>query len=293
LTSDNSTFDLHFKLNHQSPSQLEFLILTHCLISFTMSFLSRDLTNLQTAINSMVGAMRQSLVQPTTTDSLLEDFMLTPVAPLLMSGEPLLSTAEAIAEPEALISTMNLDVHSTPTHYLISCDLPGVDKNCIDIKADHRTRILTIVAERKSEFTEMEPSQATPSSVGVGQQQAQAKTSTSTQPQPASTSPTTVQEAPSAQPMSDVGGGSEQKEQQGQVSIVKMKTDKEKQVGAARPRVIRQERFFGSIKRSIRLARDADLDHIEAKYENGVLHLQVPRKQEPEDEQRYKKIQLQ
>lgn len=39
----------------------------------------------------------------------------------------------------------------------------------------------------------------------------------------------------------------------------------------------RQERFFGSISRTMTLPDDADKDHIAAKYENGVLQLTIPR----------------
>jgi len=230
-----------------------------------MAFLNRDLGHLQRSINSMVGAMRQSLVEP---DSMMGDIdlVLTPTTALLLGDRDDLSSSM----PTMTMGAMHLDVHATPAHYLISCDLPGVDKSLIDIQADPRTRTLTIKAERKSEFVETEPQQQQQQSGA-----AQTKAQTQTQTQGAQGQ---VQK--------------EQKQQQGQ-SVVKMETDQNKQVGAARPRVIREERFYGNIQRSIRLARDADLDHIEAKYENGVLRLQVPREQEKEEENRAKKITLQ
>ncbi len=37
------------------------------------------------------------------------------------------------------------------------------------------------------------------------------------------------------------------------------------------------ERLFGKISRRIRVPKDVDMDHAEAKYENGVLDLTLPR----------------
>ena len=44
----------------------------------------------------------------------------------------------------------------------------------------------------------------------------------------------------------------------------------------------RIESFFGRFERSFKLPPDADLDNIEAKYEDGVLKIFIPRKQKPE-----------
>lgn len=44
----------------------------------------------------------------------------------------------------------------------------------------------------------------------------------------------------------------------------------------------RIESFFGRFERSFKLPADADLDNIEAKYEDGVLKIFIPRKQKPE-----------
>ncbi len=43
---------------------------------------------------------------------------------------------------------------------------------------------------------------------------------------------------------------------------------------------IRRERVSGSFERSFRLPDVADLDKIEAKYENGELHIVVPKRKE-------------
>ena len=44
----------------------------------------------------------------------------------------------------------------------------------------------------------------------------------------------------------------------------------------------RIESFFGRFERSFKLPADADLDNIEAKYEDGVLKIFIPKKQKPE-----------
>jgi len=44
----------------------------------------------------------------------------------------------------------------------------------------------------------------------------------------------------------------------------------------------RIESFFGRFERAFKLPADADLDNIEAKYEDGVLKIFIPRKQKPE-----------
>ncbi|ACM93215.1 heat shock protein Hsp20 [Nautilia profundicola AmH] len=44
----------------------------------------------------------------------------------------------------------------------------------------------------------------------------------------------------------------------------------------------RIESFFGRFERSFKLPADADADNIEAKYENGVLVLYIPRRKKPE-----------
>jgi HSP20 family protein len=44
----------------------------------------------------------------------------------------------------------------------------------------------------------------------------------------------------------------------------------------------RIESFFGRFERAFKLPTDADLDNIEAKYEDGVLKVFIPKKQKPE-----------
>ncbi|MEO1923104.1 Hsp20/alpha crystallin family protein [Caminibacter sp.] len=47
------------------------------------------------------------------------------------------------------------------------------------------------------------------------------------------------------------------------------------------PNYTRIESFFGRFERAFKLPNDADLDNIEAKYEDGVLKIFIPKKQKP------------
>lgn len=44
-------------------------------------------------------------------------------------------------------------------------------------------------------------------------------------------------------------------------------------------RVLRSERYYGSVSRSIQLPAEIDTDQCKARYENGVLKLTLPKKQ--------------
>lgn len=43
-------------------------------------------------------------------------------------------------------------------------------------------------------------------------------------------------------------------------------------------RVLRSERYYGTLSRTFSLANDVDESHVEAKYADGVLTLQLPKK---------------
>jgi HSP20 family protein len=48
-----------------------------------------------------------------------------------------------------------------------------------------------------------------------------------------------------------------------------------------KPNYTRIESFFGRFERAFKLPPDADSDNIEAKYEDGVLKIFIPKKQKP------------
>jgi HSP20 family protein len=56
-------------------------------------------------------------------------------------------------------------------------------------------------------------------------------------------------------------------------------TRQEKDAKDAGGRVLRSERYYGSVSRTFSLAQDVDNEKAEAKFENGVLTLQLPKRQ--------------
>lgn len=43
-------------------------------------------------------------------------------------------------------------------------------------------------------------------------------------------------------------------------------------------RVVHSERYYGKVSRSFRLGQEVDREHVEAKFNNGVLELNLPKK---------------
>ena len=54
-----------------------------------------------------------------------------------------------------------------------------------------------------------------------------------------------------------------------------VRSEKEEKEGK---KVIRSERYYGAVSRSFTLASEVDMDKAEAKYEDGVLRLTLPKK---------------
>lgn len=54
-----------------------------------------------------------------------------------------------------------------------------------------------------------------------------------------------------------------------------VKSEKEEKEGQ---KVVRRERYYGSVSRSFTLGHDVDMNKAEAKYEDGVLNLTLPKK---------------
>ena len=53
---------------------------------------------------------------------------------------------------------------------------------------------------------------------------------------------------------------------------------------------IRKERFTGEIKRSFNIGEDIDEDNINASFENGILHLNLPKKEENDSNKKFIEI---
>lgn len=64
----------------------------------------------------------------------------------------------------------------------------------------------------------------------------------------------------------------------GNVVQIDAETKREKETKGDGDRMLRSERHYGSISRTFSLAQDIDDSHAEAKYANGVLTLELPKK---------------
>lgn len=53
---------------------------------------------------------------------------------------------------------------------------------------------------------------------------------------------------------------------------------------------IRKERFTGEIKRSFNIGKDIDEDNINASFENGILYLNLPKKEENDSNKKFIEI---
>lgn len=64
----------------------------------------------------------------------------------------------------------------------------------------------------------------------------------------------------------------------GNVVQIDAESRSEKETKEDGERVLRSERSYGTISRTFSLAQDVDDEHVEAKYVDGVLSLQLPKK---------------
>lgn len=65
---------------------------------------------------------------------------------------------------------------------------------------------------------------------------------------------------------------------EGNVVQIEAETRSEKETKGNGEKVLRSERHFGNITRTFSLAQDVDAGRVEAKYADGVLSLQLPKK---------------
>lgn len=65
---------------------------------------------------------------------------------------------------------------------------------------------------------------------------------------------------------------------EGNVVRIDAETRSEKETKGEGDKVLRSERYYGSISRSFSLAQDIDAANVQAKYADGVLSLELPKK---------------
>ena len=64
----------------------------------------------------------------------------------------------------------------------------------------------------------------------------------------------------------------------GNVVQIDAEAKREKEEKAGADKVLRSERYYGTVSRTLSLADDIDEARVEAKYADGVLNLQLPKK---------------
>jgi len=69
-----------------------------------------------------------------------------------------------------------------------------------------------------------------------------------------------------------------------QDNILTIKGEKKKEVDDEKVNYFRTERVFGSFSRAIELPVEVDLDNVSAKFENGVLYIELPKQQKAKKE---------
>ena len=72
--------------------------------------------------------------------------------------------------------------------------------------------------------------------------------------------------------------------------VLTISGEKKNEVKKEDTQCYRSERIFGKFERSFRLPDEVDQDKIEANYENGILHLQIPKTEESKPKEREIKI---
>jgi len=160
---------------------------------------------------------------------------------------------------------ITIDMFSTPTSYSIHAAVPGLDKN--DIKITVEDGVLHIEAERREEKRERRPTaaqaqsaaQAGKDSISTDASKASGSTSASSSTAVSSAS------ADNAVKSSDTDSG--------EVDYHHI------------------ESFYGKVERSLALPEDADADGLTARYENGVIKIEIPRLAEHKKEPRRVEIQ--
>ena len=214
-------------------------------------------------------------------------FSNAPFAPL-NAFAPLASAMPAMPE-------MTLDMFSTPQAYTVHAAVPGLEKK--DIKITVEDGVLTIEAERRetsqrgqptsnaasstpasapsttaSSSNGADPATASPSSASTSQPAAEVKAADGQAAATTGADATTTSAAAPATPQSTstpaaatTSSGAAVQGNEGEDGEVD---------------VHHVETYYGLVSRSVQLPEDAKADELTARYENGVIKIDIPRQQQ-------------
>jgi len=163
---------------------------------------------------------------------------------------------------------------STPTSYSIHAAVPGLDKK--DIKLTVDDGVLTIEAERR-ESRPSSSSTSTPSTTSTSPQtsvETKADEKTGADSNAATANTQSTESSQSSQPATTSSSSSSS-------SSPAPSTESADDDGLS---VHHVESFYGRVERSVQLPEDARVDELTAKYENGVIKIEIPRAHEQKKE---------
>jgi len=159
------------------------------------------------------------------------------------------------------VPDMTVDFFSTPSTYSVHAAVPGLDKR--DIKVTVEDGVLKIEAERREERKERSPTAASSSSIPVSGQQSSAAQATPEQGSTAAADRGSASAGSAASTASADGSAGEKAEEA---------QDRDESVDYHHV-----ESYYGRVERSLALPEDADADRLTARYENGVIKIDIPR----------------
>ena len=214
---------------------------------------------------------------------------------------PLPSLFSSLASPIPQPLDMSIDMFSNGKEYTVQASVPGVDKSDIRITVDDH--VLSIEAERRGEKTIRRPTTTMPSTTtSTSSQPAQEAThtgekATTTQSSTAGTTQAS-QSSPSSSTssQSNASGAStapvETKEAkteekypdpsdpQDTTTMTDAPHGGEGEGGDEDVAVHHVESWYGRVSRRVQLPEDARVEELTARYEDGIIHITVPRTQE-------------
>ena len=211
-----------------------------------------------------------SLWSPFTSspfNSLFNSAFANPFAPFA----PLRGSGPSMSMPD-----MTVDVFSSATTYTVHAAVPGLDKKDIKITVDDG--VLTIEAERREE--KREAAKPTQSNTAAATNTSDAATSTSTSTPSASAEPTAAAKASEQSATSASSTAQSDSATTPAAAQSSTSTEVSAEEGDSDVNFHHVESFYGRVSRSVQLPEDARADELTARYENGVVKIDIPRMQE-------------
>lgn len=134
---------------------------------------------------------------------------------------------------------LSQDLHEEPNRYILTAEVPGIKKEDVQISVDDRLHKLTIAGSTKKEVS-FDPS-------------ATSTDETSKQPSDAN------------------------KENGSETQVQKVSSSSNEVSSTKNHRSLISERSYGSFSRSFSFPEQADLSQIKAKFQDGILKLEIPK----------------